>query len=45
MQALLNKKEKDELAIRLYQEGKPMREIAQQAYLSFGTFVVMPCHA
>ncbi len=37
MQALLNKKEKDELAIQLYQEGKSMREIAQQSHLSFGT--------
>jgi DNA-binding NarL/FixJ family response regulator len=34
---ILNKKEKEELVIKLYQDGKPMREIAQQAHLSFGT--------
>jgi len=37
MQATLNKKDKEVLAIQLYQEGKPMREIAHQAHLSFGT--------
>lgn len=34
---ILNKKEKERLAIKLYEEGKPIREIAQQAHLSFGT--------
>ena len=37
MQVILNKKEKEELVIKLYQNGKPVREIAQQAHLSFGT--------
>jgi transposase len=37
MQAVLNKKDKEELVIQLYQEGKPIREIAQRAHLSFGT--------
>jgi hypothetical protein len=29
MQVVLNKKEKEQLVIKLYQEGKPMREIVQ----------------
>ena len=33
----MNKIEKEQLVIKLYQEGKPIREIAQQAHLSFGT--------
>jgi len=37
MQVLLNKKEKEELVIKLYQDGKPIREIARQAHLSFGS--------
>ena len=37
MQVILNKKEKEQLVIKLYQEGKPMREIAQKVHLSFGT--------
>jgi hypothetical protein len=37
MQVLLNKKEKEELVAKLYQDGKPIRDIAQQAHLSFGT--------
>ena len=37
MQVVLNKNEKKQLVIKLYQEGKPIREIAQQAHLSFGT--------
>jgi transposase len=37
MQVVLNKKEKEQLVIKLYQDGKPIREIAQQAHLSFGT--------
>jgi transposase len=36
MQVVLNKKEK-ELVIKLYQDGKPIREIARQAHLSFGS--------
>jgi DNA-binding Lrp family transcriptional regulator len=34
---VLDKKEKEQLVIKLYQEDKPIREIAQQAHLSFGT--------
>jgi hypothetical protein len=34
---VLNKQEKEQLVVKLYQEGKPIREIAQQAHLSFGT--------
>jgi hypothetical protein len=34
---ILDKKEKGQLVVKLYQEGKPIREIAQQAHLSFGT--------
>jgi transposase len=37
MQVLLNKKEKEELVVKLYLDGKPIRDIAQQAHLSFGT--------
>ena len=37
MQVVLNKKEKEELVIKLYQDGKPIREIARQAHLSFGS--------
>jgi hypothetical protein len=37
MQVVLNKKEKEQLVIKLYQDGKPIREIARQAHLSFGT--------
>jgi transposase len=37
MQVVLNKKEKEQLVIKLYQDGKPIREIARQARLSFGT--------
>jgi hypothetical protein len=37
MQVALNKKEKEELVTKLYQDGKPIREIARQAHLSFGT--------
>ena len=34
---VLNKQEKEQLVVKLYQQGKPIREIAQQAHLSFGT--------
>ena len=35
---VLDKKEKEgELVVKLYKQGKPIREIAQQAHLSFGT--------
>jgi hypothetical protein len=37
LQVVLNKKEKEQLVVKLYQEGKPIRQIAQQARLSFGT--------
>ncbi len=34
---VLNKQEKEHLVVKLYHEGKSIREIAQQAHLSFGT--------
>jgi transposase len=37
MQVVLNKKEKEQLVIKLYQDGKPIREIARQTHLSFGS--------
>ena len=37
LQVMLDKKEKEQLVAKLYQEGKPIQEIAQQAHLSFGT--------
>jgi uncharacterized protein YerC len=37
LQVVLNRRDKEQLVIKLYQEGKPIREIAQQAHLSFGT--------
>ena len=37
MQVVLNKKDKEQLVIKLYQEGKSIREIARQAHLSFGS--------
>jgi prefoldin subunit 5 len=37
MQVVLNKKDKEQLVIKLYQEGRPIREIARQAHLSFGS--------
>jgi transposase len=37
MQVVLNKKEKEQLVIKLYQDGNPIREIARQAHLSFGS--------
>jgi DNA-binding NarL/FixJ family response regulator len=39
LQVILNKKEKEELAVKLYQDGKPIREIARQTHLSFGTIL------
>jgi transposase len=35
MQVLLNKKEKEQLVIQLYQEGKTVRDIASAAHVSF----------
>ncbi len=35
MQAVLNKKEKEQLAIQLYQDGKTIRDIAAAAHMSF----------
>ncbi len=35
LQVVLNKQEKEELAIRLHKEGKTIREIASAAHLSF----------
>jgi hypothetical protein len=37
LQVVLNKKEKEELVVKLYLNGKPIREIAKQTHLSFGT--------
>jgi DNA-binding Lrp family transcriptional regulator len=37
LQVVLDKKEKEQLVVKLYKEGKSIREIAQQAHLSFGT--------
>jgi hypothetical protein len=37
MQIVLNKREKEQLAIKLYQDGQLIREIARQAHLSFGS--------
>jgi hypothetical protein len=37
MQIVLNKREKEQLVIKLYQDGQPIREIARQAHLSFGS--------
>jgi hypothetical protein len=35
MQVVLNKKEKEQLVIKLYQDGKTIREIAHRAHVSF----------
>ena len=35
MQVILNKQEKEKLVIRLYKDGKTIRQIAQEAHLSF----------
>ena len=37
MQVVLNKREKEQLVIKLYQDVKLIREIARQAHLSFGS--------
>jgi hypothetical protein len=37
MQVVLNKKEKEKLVTKLYQDGQPIREIARQTHLSFGS--------
>jgi transposase len=37
LQVISTKKEKEELVVKLYQDGKTIREIAAQAHLSFGT--------
>ena len=34
---VLSKHDREQLVIKLYQEGKPIRELAKQAHLSFGT--------
>jgi len=36
MQALLNKKEKEQLVIQLYQDGKTIRDISSAVHMSFG---------
>jgi hypothetical protein len=36
MQVVLNKKEKEELVAKLYQDGKPIREMASAVHMSFG---------
>ena len=35
LQVVLNKKEKEELVVKLHQEGKTIREIAKQVHMSF----------
>jgi transposase len=35
MQVILNKNQKRQLVVELYQQGKTMREIAQQVHMSF----------
>ena len=35
MQVILNRRDKEQLVVKLYQEGKSIRGIAQQAHLSF----------
>jgi hypothetical protein len=37
MQVMLNKKDKEQLVIKFYQDGAPIREIARQVHLSFGS--------
>ena len=37
MQVVLNRQEKEKLVVKLYQDGKNIREIAKQAHLSFGS--------
>jgi DNA-binding CsgD family transcriptional regulator len=37
LQVVLNKRDKEQLVIKLYEEGKTIREIAHQAHLSFRT--------
>jgi transposase len=37
LQVVLNRQEKEKLVVKLYHDGKPVRYIAQQAHLSFGT--------
>jgi transposase len=37
MQVVMNKKEREQLVIKLYQDDKSIREIARQAHLSFGS--------
>ena len=36
MQVILNKKEKEELVVKLHQENKTIRQIAEAAHVSFG---------
>ena len=36
MQVVLNRRDKEQLVIRLHQEGKTIREIASSAHMSFG---------
>jgi hypothetical protein len=36
-QIMLNREEKEKLVVKLYQDGKTIREIAKQAHLSFGS--------
>jgi hypothetical protein len=35
VQVILNRRDKEQLVVKLYQEGKSIRKIAQQAHLSF----------
>ena len=36
MQVVLNRRDKEQLVIKLHQEGKTIREIASSAHMSFG---------
>jgi hypothetical protein len=36
LQVVLNRRDKEQLVIKLHQEGKTIREIASSAYMSFG---------
>jgi hypothetical protein len=39
MQVILNKKEKEELVAKLYQDGNPIREIARQSHGTIGKII------
>jgi len=39
LQIVLNKREKEQLVIKLHQQGKTIREIAHAAHLSYSGFI------